>query len=212
MYKTYLLVAFLCIVSFGTGLIAAFSFLTPPQLSLENQANWVLIRSFRGVLDPSEGIVTANVYVISYPSTGLDPHEVFQNRIDVMSSRGTATFSWPTIKEYAAGWCEIVDVDGDTHREFLLFHGVRALRIVSYSSGVFTFREDRDEVHSLRGNLQLLDVDDDGRFEFVDDESIEAATVAPGASVEPGIRQWDRPRGFYDAPDSVLARYKNVLR
>jgi hypothetical protein len=152
------------------------------------------IRSFDGELNPTDGPVHVDVYVVgrSRMARRSDPEPQGQNTIELTGRTGQQRFQWPT-RTFAGGWCEIVDLDGDGAREFVFIDGSSA-RVVSYQGGAFQFRESKDAL-TAKQPIRLLDFDRDGRLDFV--------TWAPATIIEPSttrsavaLANWDHQRGF----------------
>ena len=154
------------------------------------------IRSFDGELNPTDGPVHVDVYVLDLDRRkGIRDSESEpqgQNTIELTSRKGLQRFNWP-MRHFAGGWCEIVDLDGDGAREFVFIDGSSA-RVVSYQAGAFQFRESKDAL-TAKQPIRLLDFDRDGRLDFV--------TWAPATIIEPSttraavaLANWERQRGF----------------
>ena len=112
----------------------------------------------------------ARVDVVSRLSGEATGQTVLENKIEITHDGKTLTFMWPDRTIYAAGRCEIADVDGDGKKELLLFdwaetlHGVR---VVSYSHEQFRFRSQADELLSLGNTLEPINLGGNGHLEFV---------------------------------------------
>jgi hypothetical protein len=101
--------------------------------------------------------------------SGVESGLTLQNRIEIRRASGQVQFSWSTSTEFAGASCDIVDLDDDGTKEFVLRAGPSAVRVVSYRQGVFRFRDQigdgGDEL--LSSELDVLDIDGDDRLEFV---------------------------------------------
>jgi hypothetical protein len=91
-----------------------------------------------------------------------------------------------------AGWCEIVDLDGDGWREFVFINLLTA-RVVSLRQGSFVFRSGRDQL-SGHVPIRLFDKDDDGRLEFVTFGPAILDTTGPMGTMS--TYNWDKENGF----------------
>jgi hypothetical protein len=167
-------------------------------------AAWVLIRSYSGVIDPSEGPVDVKVYMATWEShLPFDSIIYLQNKIELRRTTGTVTFVWPD--DDAAGTkCEIADFNGDGSMDFAIGTGTW-VRVVSYEHGAFRFRGDGpDGLMSFR-DMEIVDIDRDGRLEFVvfTHGSLDAIAKEPP---NPSVQHWTTD-GFKPAPDSLVEMY-----
>lgn len=193
------------LLSFAIGLLVGItigfallvSIRSPKPLDLAHSQNWLVIREYHGVLDPAEGEVKARVSVISRWSGEGGGETVQQNKIEVTRNNKTAVFTWPDPKEYAGGRCEILDLDEDDRKEFVLFDSAHAVRVVSYSDGQFQFRQRADELISLESQTGPSDLSGDGHLEFISEEhfpeSLEGKTIQI-----PHVMRWSLGKGFED--------------
>jgi len=179
--------------------------------------DWTLIRAYRGSIDSVGGAVDARVYSAVIGGRELAGDLFLQNKIVVVDSLGPVEFTWPSDDEFAASQCVIDDLDGDGAKEFVFLAGEYAARVVSYRNRRFLFRQgqgvETDELTSAAKGLQLIDVNADGRREFL---TLEAVVANPGAPVlefrqEPRLKQWDIRRGFHDASPNLQEMYRRVL-
>lgn len=215
LWKRIVFVGFALAVGLAAGVVGGalvtLRVMRPDPPDLSNIQNWTLIKSFHGQLHPRETPVTARVYVYRKFSDGRDPYTVLQNRIEVIKEDGSQeVFQWPTNEEYAAGWCEIMDVDGDQNKEFLLFMTPLDVSIVRYASGRLDFRPKLDGNVSMEGDIRLLDLDKDGIVEFVVGQPVYEPSLETYFEV-PRIRHWSAPKGFEDVSGQFPRYYKEVL-
>jgi hypothetical protein len=181
----------------GMLILAVFQPKQPPP-NLNDPNEWMLIKRFYGTIDPHDGEVTAKVYVI-HRLSGVkgDGYTVLQNKIEVTRGEKTDVFKWPDNRDFAAGDCEIVDLDGDGIREFVL----GGSRVVSYSQGRFRFTPELDELFAGWYDPGPFDLEKDGHLTFVD-----AETLHDGSTVKdknkyvpiPRLKQWTHEKGFTD--------------
>jgi hypothetical protein len=187
-------------------------------LDLSYAPNWIVILDQDTVLDSIEGEVHAHVGVISRWSGEATEHTVLENKIEVAHDGKSVSFMWPDRTIYAAGKCEIVDVDGDGKKEFLLFDWTErfnAVRVVSYAHGQFQFRNRSDELISLDNTLEPTDLNRDGRLEFISERRFPENIDVKGTHI-PVLMQWSRERGFEDVsslfPSFYAERYLPMIR
>lgn len=196
------------------GFVIGRSQIGRPKPETIGPSTWVRIRSYRGVVDPSAGNVDVQVYSAQVVPGDIESNIILQNKIVLVDSEGPVEFLWPRSDEFAASQCEIEDLDGDGTKEFVLFAGEYAVRVVSYRNRRFTFREGqgvaRDELTSAAKGLQMLDLNGDGRFEFA---TLSAVAIDPKARLlefrnELRVMEWHRVTGFRDAPTALFELYQ----
>lgn len=196
------------ILGFALGAFVGIRLTRPEPPDLNNLQNWIQIRQFDGILEPTAGKAMVQVYVIKRLSNGRDPIDIFQTRIEIQTANRTDIFMWPNNKEYAAERCEIEDVDGDKAKEFLLFEGPGRLRILSYSQGNFRFRERLDELISLEFNIGPFDLNHDGQLEFIEDERFPKDLTFTAKTLRvPRVKRWSNHDGFYDVSNDFPQYY-----
>jgi hypothetical protein len=133
--------------------------LAPPDLA--NAREWTLIKVDRAASIP-KGI---RVYMFKHLSSTWDPYTVEQNKIIVMQDEKPLEYMWPSDRQYAAGWCEVIRLR-DNKIEVLLFESPSSMRVVLYDKGQFVFRPDKDELLST-SEIAYSDLDHDGAPEFI---------------------------------------------
>ena len=131
----------------------------PRSIDLNDKSEYTHIRAFDGHLNPVDGLVHVDVYVLDHRPVGDFDRSITQNIIEVTSAAGTRRHRRP--EPFTAGWCEIVDLDGDGWREFAFINLVTA-RVVSFREGPFVFQTDRDQLRATVP-IRLLDKNNDGR-------------------------------------------------
>ena len=72
------------------------------------------IKGFDGALNPVDGLVHVDIYIlVGATSDRMDaPSE--QNLIEVVTPKETMRFRWPD--QFGAGWAEVIDLDADGFR------------------------------------------------------------------------------------------------
>ncbi len=155
----------------------------PPDLS--NPRQWSLIKIDRAAFSPKE----IRVYVAKHLSSTWDPYTVEQNKIAVFQDGKSLEFMWPSDREYAAAWCEIVRLP-DGRVEVLLFESAASMRLVLFDHGKFVFRPDKDELLST-GEIAYSDLNHDGIPEFVVTEAGKRRTL-----------RWTPEAGFAEMSES----------
>jgi hypothetical protein len=190
------------------GLLIAERFLRPRPADLTDGLKWKLTKAFVGSLEPGQPVVSVRLLVFDHVD---DDHDhVMQNRIEIDTERGTAQYMWP-VAEYAAHWAEVLDLDNDGSKEFVLLHGSSAARVVTYRQGRFAFDERRDQVMSPGGPIELVDVDGDGSIEFVtfaSSKTLEEQAVTRKTEYSPKLFRWSEAQRFHVAPESLVADYR----
>lgn len=194
-----------------SGALIAARVMRPHAPDLSSLNNWVLIKSFHGELTPQEPAVSARVYVYQKFSDGRDPYTVLQNRIEVANDDGSPhIFLWPSSEQFAGGWCEIVDLDLDHRKEFLLFMNARTLRVVRYTAGHFDFRPNVDTLGSWNSDMRFLDLDNDGATELRAGDAVYDPSLGRYFEV-PRIKRWLADRGFVDVSGKYPSYYRDVV-
>jgi hypothetical protein len=164
------------------------------------------------MLDPMDGEIHVSVSVVLRISNGEYPYTIYQNKIEIRKGDATYSFLWPDDKTYAAGWCEIADVDGDGRKEFLMYAGTQAVRIVSFSGGQFLYRQKLDELSSLGYDIGPSDHDNNKKLEF-----LQGVTFPPDYDIYtktiyiPRVKQWSRAAGFHDVSEKFADYYKKEV-
>lgn len=174
------------------------------------EPNWLLIKWYAGSIAPDENVI-ARVYVARQFSDDrtMDTDTFLQNKIEVLHDGSQSVFLWPDDKSYAAGWAELIDLDHDGSKEFMI-GGDRGTRIVSYHRGNFRFRPKLDDILSTGYDMGPVDLNSDGRYEFIVGEPIETFPQQSGASV-PHIKQWNSESGFMDVSGEFRNYYEQRL-
>jgi hypothetical protein len=183
------------LVGFGAGVRFMGSAQAPDP---KDDRSWIMIRSYQAPND-REGFIRANVYAIQQFSDDYRGITVLANRIDVEAVNGSWRFEWPDDDEFAGTWCEILDLDGDGLREFILISGGRTARVVEFTDGRFKY--DRSRIHgqlSSSSLLKLIDLNDDGLPEFVTGSS----------SNDVQVFNWTKADGFQTSPGQLADVYR----
>jgi hypothetical protein len=193
-------------LGFVGGVVVAERFfrVRPPDLSDDDM--WALTRVFIGSLEPNHPVVRVRVFVFDH-ADGFD--QLMQNRIEIDTGKGTAQYMWP-VAEYAAHWSEVLDLDNNGRKEFVLVHAGRVARVVSYRQSHFAFNQRRDEILSPGGAIELVDIDRDGSPEFVTfttSKTAEELIVTEKTEYFPKIFRWSEEQGFHSAPESLAGDY-----
>lgn len=169
-----------------------------------------LIREYRGELEPAAGDVAVKVFRITAPPAGMIDL-VLQNRIEVTRGGTTTAFEWPDEKTFAAYFCDILDLDGDGTKEFVLGAGP-FLRVVSHKNGAFQYRirngGQGDELLS-RSPIDVIDLDGDGHLEFM----ITRPRTIESIGKEPPqleIFEWTFANGFGPGTESLKSAYQSA--
>ena len=161
------------------------------SIDLNNIREYTHIRSFDGHLNPEDGLVHAEIYVLDRRSVGMFDDFLEQNIVEVTTAKGTSRYQWPD--DFGAGWSEVVDLDGDGWREFVFISGLRA-RVLSFRSGSFMFRSREDVLMASSQSIRLLDVNGDGRLEFVTFGPVLLDPKAPPGAIS--VANWTQRAGF----------------
>ena len=161
---------------------------------------WLLIKWFHGELVPGHQS-DVRVYVAQYLSGENQGVTYLQNRFEVATDGKSTEYLWPDSQTFSAGWCEIVDLDGDGIREFMIGSD-RIIRVVRFDGKSMIFRPKEDEVSSINYTIGPFDLKHNGGFEFVADDPI--ASGAINVSI-PRVKEWSFKVGFTD----VSKQYKN---
>lgn len=192
----------------GIVLLAAVG--RPKPVNLSDSQNWLLIREYRGVLDPSEGEAKVQVSAISRWSGEGGGETIQQNKIELTKNNHSVTFMWPDQKEYAGGRCEILDLNNDGLKEFAFFDNSNTVRIVSYSHGAYQFRRKVDELFSVEFGSGPTDLKNDGRLEFVSSENFPESQ--DGERIEiPHVMIWSETKGFADVSSEFGSYYATQI-
>ena len=184
---------------FFMGLIAGRINRTPKAPDLTNPQVWLPIKVFRGTLDSESGEVEVTVSAIFRLSDDQNTNTVMQNKIEIRSTKGSFQFQWPDSGSFVAGWCDILDVDDDGNKEFLMYAGRGSLRIVSFARGEFRFRPPFDTLLSFENGVGPFDLAGDGSLEFVEDEHFPSNLDKNTKWIWiPRVKRWSRAEGFID--------------
>lgn len=202
----WMLVVVVLSVMVGCGL--GYTLWFPSQIDLNDAKEWTPVRTFDGTLNPADGIVHVEVYVVDSLVDGPISDPTYQNIIELTTSMGTARFRWASSKDFAAGWCEIADLDGDGWAEFVFLRGGVA-RVVAYRDAVFTFRARQDELLASH-RVRLLDVNADRHPEFLLDGPLLLASPKPGTQRDGRVPvwRWEKDRGFAKVSDDLPANFQ----
>jgi hypothetical protein len=199
-------------LAFGAGILTGVMSARPDVPNLDHTREWLLIKVFQGALDKEGKNVDADVSAIFRLSDGKYPHTVMQNKIEIRTDEGSFRFLWPDNGTFVAGWCDILDVDADRDKEFLLYAGTGSLRIVSFAHGKFQFRPHLDELLSLEHSVGPFDLDGDGRLEFVEDEHFPSDLDTSAKWVQiPRVKRWSRTGGFIDVSKEYPRYYREQV-
>ncbi len=169
---------------------------------------WLLIKWYSGFIARGTE-VTARVYVARQFSDAqsMATPTFLQNKIELMRNGSQSVFFWPDDKSYAGTWCEVLDLNNDGVKEFMI-GGTRTTRIVWYSDGTLRFRPEMDDILSLDYDIGPFDLDSDNRYEFVVDQPLETFPHQYRATV-PRIKRWTYKKGFVDVSGKFKSYYKN---
>lgn len=168
--------------------------------------HWFLIKWFNGELVPGHRS-EVRVYVARHLSGDGQAVTYVQNRFEVMTEGRSLEYFWPDDKTFAGGWCEIVDLDRNGRREFMIGSD-RIIRVVSYDGTSLLFRSKQDEITSINYDIGPFDLKHDGDFEFIVDDPIESGAI--NVSV-PRIRKWSPESGFTDVSSKFDLYYREVV-
>ena len=179
----------------------------PRMLDLKYPENWVVILDTNAVLDREGSPVQVQVGVISRVEGEEASSSLRQNRITISDKLGVHTFMWPD-GGYAAGQCQLLDLDKDGVQELLFssFEGDDTyLRVVRFWGGRFQFRIRNDELRVATVPPEPVHIEGEGDWRF-----IEKYAFPEGASVAyvdvPRVMQWTASAGFQDV-SSVFPQY-----
>jgi hypothetical protein len=191
-----------------------------PALPDLNAADrWTLIKQYRGPLDREHGEIVVRVYVYGRPYLQMndEDYEVAQNRIDLHDSSGKqiATFMWQGGRVvYAGGWCEILDINQDGNKEFLLFDDRGRVRVVSYESGRLQFKDGfglQNRIDSAGFQIGPLDLNEDGQLEFLEEEFFPQDINARAHAYFPKVKHWNPRDGFHDVSAEFPKYYEQTV-
>jgi len=186
-------------IVFTAGLIVGRVSRQPKAPDLTDPKIWLPIKVFDGVLSRDSGEVHLTVSAISRLSDDRYPHTVMQNKIEIRATERFFQFLWPDSGTFVAGWCDILDVDDDGNKEFLMYAGKGSLRIVSFTRSEFHFRPRLDELLSFEHAVGPFDLDADGGLEFVEDQHFPSNLDKNAKWIWiPRVKRWSRAEGFID--------------
>ena len=137
----------------------------PSRPDLSQTREWTLVKVEQAASSPRE----IRIYLLKHLSSTWDPYTVEQNKIVVLQEEKPQEFMWPSDREYAAGWCEVVRLSGG-RAAVLLFESPASLRIVLFDNGRFVFRPDKDELLSAT-DIRYTGTGRDGLPEFAISEA-----------------------------------------
>jgi hypothetical protein len=184
---------------FTAGLMSGRIAGRPKAPDLTDPSVWLPVKVFHGVLTRDSGQVDATVSAIFRLSDDRDTHTVMQNKIEIRTNEGLFRFLWPDNATFVAGWCDILDIDGDGDKEFLMYAGTGSLRIVSFARHEFQFRPRLDDLLSFEYSVGPFDLDGDGKLEFVEDEHFPSELDKNTKWIWiPRVKRWSRSSGFVD--------------
>ncbi len=199
-------------LAFTAGVVIGRVTKRPKAPDLNDPHVWLPIKVFHGELGRQTGNVDATVGAVYMLSDGPDTYTVMQNKIEVRTNGSSFRFLWPDDGTFVAGWCDILDVDGDGDKEFLLYAGSGSLRIVSFVQGQFQFRPHRDDLLSFDHGVGPLDIDGDGKPEFLEDEHFPANLENNAKWIWiPRVKRWSRADGFIDVSNDYPKYYREQL-
>jgi len=132
-------------------------------VDVNDKKNYTHVKGFDGQLNVVDGLVHADVYVLASPSDDPMDAPISQNLIELRTSKETKSFRWPD--KFGAGWCEVLDLDGDGFREFV-FVDQTVARVVAFRDGAFLFRPGEDEFIGQH-QIRMTDSDGNGELELV---------------------------------------------
>jgi hypothetical protein len=189
------------------GIIVGQSMFRPSPPNLDDQRIWLPIKTFRGRLNSGGGEVNAEISAIFRLSEGFYPYTIMQNKIEIKTTDGTFRFLWPDNETYVAGWCDVLDIDNDKTKEFLLYAGTGSLRVVSFTDDKFQFRPQLDSLLSFEYEVGPFDLNRDNELEFVEDMPFPSRANADNEIRIPRVKRWLRTRGFVDVSKEYSQYY-----
>lgn len=175
--KTTLLIG----LGWTANLLATYFSPKPPE--------WTTIRTFTGDLSKGQSVVVRISYS-AYFSDGTSRAETYlQNKILVESAGRKYEFQWEDSLTYAAKTADVLDLDQDGRKEFVMLSGGSA-RVVSFVDGRFIFRPQQDELFFAEGDLAIVAESSPRYFAIV--KPSEMGTTGPITEVA----RWNSTRGF----------------
>ncbi len=167
---------------------------------------WLLIKWFDGELLPGHRS-EVRVYVAHHLSGDGQAVTYLQNKFEVTTDGKPLEYLWPDDKTFAAGWCEILDLDRNGRKEFMVGSN-RIIRIVSYDGHSMLFRPREDEITSINYDIGPFDLKHDVGFEFIVDDPIVSGAV--NVSV-PRAKAWKADAGFTDVSKQYKGYYDDIV-
>jgi hypothetical protein len=189
------------------GVIFGISMARPFPPNLDDQQIWLPIKIFRGRLSPDSEEVNAKISAVFRLSDGFDTYTIMQNKIEIKSTDRTFRFLWPDNETYVAGWCDVLDIDDDRTKEFLLYAGTGSLRVVSFIDDKFQFRPQLDSLWSFEYEVGPFDLNSDNKLEFIEDAPFPSGANANNGIRIPRVKRWLRARGFVDVSKEYSQYY-----
>jgi hypothetical protein len=116
--------------------------------------------------------------------------------------------------EYAGGWCEILDLNNDGAKEFVLFDDLGSVRVVAYESGHLQFKKGfglQNRVDSAGFQIGPLDLDGDGQLEFLEEDFFPHDANARVHAQVPRVKHWNPQNGFQDVSAHFPGYYEKVV-
>jgi hypothetical protein len=159
--RTSVLWAIVVLVVATLSALGTIRAIRPARPDLSNTREWTLIKLDRAASSPKE----MRVYLPKHLSSTWDPYTVEQNKIVAVQDGRSFEFMWPTDRQYAAGWSEVIRLP-DGRVEVLLFESPSSVRLVLFNQGQFSYRPEKDELLSV-GEITYSGLDHDGVPEFV---------------------------------------------
>jgi hypothetical protein len=171
----------------------------PRPLDLNYPENWVVILDTNAVLDREGSPVQVQVGVMSRIEGEEALHNLRQNRITISDKQGVHTFMWPG-GGYAAGKCQLLDIDQDGVQEFLFstFEGDDTyLRVVRFQGGKFQFRIRNDELRVATVSPEPVHIEGEQGWSFIQKYAYPEGASTAYVDV-PRVMQWTASAGFQD--------------
>ena len=189
---------FVLALGWAGGIIIGISMARPSPPNIDDQQIWLPIKVFRGHLSPGSKEVNAEISAVFRLSDGFYPYMIMQNKIEIKADDGTFRFLWPDNETYVAGWSDILDIDDDKTKEFLLYAGTGSLRVVSFFDDKFQFRPQLDSLWSFEYEVGPFDLNGDNKLEFLEDTPFPSGVDVDNKIRIPRVKRWLRDRGFVD--------------
>jgi len=174
----------------------------PKPLDLGYAENWIVILDANAALDRDSPLVHVQVGVVSRIEGEDALHTLRQNRITISDKQGVHTFMWRDA--YAAGKCQLLDIDSNGVQEFLFstFEGDDTyIRVVQFRGGKFQFRTDNDELRVATVSPGPVHIEGKQDWEFIEKHSYPEGASMAYVDV-PRIMHWTASTGFQDVSTS----------